>query len=63
MKYAIIVKCNNVTFLSGFTNNPIDKKWNYKNDPKFPYHKYTVLLRELDNLSIVLEGDAEIYLS
>lgn len=57
MKYAIILATNRNTYLLGFTNTSkaIEKT--------VIGEKYTVELKELDNLFIPLEGDAAIYLS
>jgi len=58
MKYAIILKTKRNVYLVGFTNDPIIR------DNKHPIgERYTIELKEFDNLFIPLEGDAAVYLS
>ncbi len=57
MKYAIVYKIRNNSYLKGFTNTPIDII------NSIGGRTYTVELKELDSMFIALEGDAAIYLS
>ena len=57
MKYAIILETEDSKYLLGFTNTIIDETTGRGS------FKYTVELKEIEDMFIPLKGDAAVYLS